>query len=1466
MDKSVIRFLRRFGEDGKPIETNYDVALVCLNELRHIVGQPVVVAYYTQDPTTKNPMDPKTGENCRINAVTAIGIKNGIGPDCYSIISNGEIEQVHLVSDTTVDDVSKLVNGLVAVCYDKDKDDKDKVPCYCRYDEDTDSRIFTPIEGDRTFYSGYDGFLWYVSHGIIKRSDDFMSRDDIKEYVESLLQNLDLNDLKGNQDIEWTDKDASKDYTKIVEIPSGNSLILSVNIISEGGKVETEMLYYTSTGDPDMPEYSLATDRFYEYRSVPSEPGGICIKSKKKSDPTTTYKFKVIYSSDPKNTIWCNNELQTSRPDLTTKPTTNLEATTKENFKKFIRLGSEGTVVTSEDNSIDIKEIAGGYDIRSNSKYEKEFKYVRESKTELGFLSGIEASHWVSILNIPRNNKYLEKLPFLIYIYDDKDKVGGLVTLNINSKPSEIITGDYRFNKLFINYLELGLTSNATEYNIWFRVRDKEYSNLTFKVLSAPVNNWKYTTEGYDYSKPDINPYITSTSSSILSFTFKTSSENVVTKESEKLITSGAVWYELDELKKIINNGFGGLGEGIEEIIIGNKTYSDSTVNLTDVVEVLSNKVTTIDENSTDTQYPSAKAVYLLFKGLDTKITTIEEDITNIKEDLKGTIKSVTVSNGYDENGKLLTTSVSPVEDSTDADISEYVESSNNKVSFLPDDDTNDDNLYPSISLVRSIMRGGNSLVTVKNSFDTAGNKPYQAALKITSIPCKVDVNYSDISGGKCSDTLYIIDRDNSGDISLRTNTTSNVFSLIYEGGSYYVCIPAKKFSENEVTCSYSFNGTSIGSFSKSNIFYVDEVVESEYVGADSVYYGKDITLVTNNSNITGFDFNQYTNILYTGTGKTVKILNSSLNSLPEKSKVFHFVNSTENILSEVTIEGLADSLENHPSDKIENVLPGSEVLFTYLESEGKIIHEVRLQKFYSSDNTITIEKTGNTWDFRNKASGGVVTLYITKDNMDEYLVPIFDEWGSADGHGEQSYEGLYGRYLINAFELRLPESWRDVNVFIDQDTYTSKFSTPNNGFIYRICPKFYNSEDKSISPSNGARVTLSGKFRLGFSIDGLNSSKTEETSNGLMHYYYGNVKNNMLDTDTSLLTVGNTIGVTTEALNSNNGWDGVETVEVNDKSYTGYVYDSTKYFDKLPSDKRFIDFINWNGVWYCNGLYNPNVFSGKVTQAVGGITLKTVYTNESIAKVLEDMLCPYVQYKGLSHSNINICTNDIPTTISLKASATLGSKPLTIKIKDSSEDKIELKTITSSNTQDVGDTLTNTVTLPIKKTEGNTTTITTPIPTVSTKFLVDFTDGENSDSDKELWVNIYEPIYLFEYVNADIESLTESYIDKLGKDCSLFNSSGTGSGETTFENSKLKVTGIGKARSLCIAVPTAHLTKTKDTFAITKIVNVMSEITTAFVNTKITAGRYTVFYEYIASPSEGYFYKAYQFKGNTKI
>ena len=143
------------------IERDRSIAILRLDQCQHYIGQPVQVRYYS-DP-----------EQTEIDTVIAIGIQNGIGKDCYKVLSLGGLVLVrNVVQDPP--DVSQLTHGEIYLC-----PDDDGVWSYM-YEEGGVRQIEHITGGPFIFANIEDKYRWFYRDGVLKREDDFNTEADIK--------------------------------------------------------------------------------------------------------------------------------------------------------------------------------------------------------------------------------------------------------------------------------------------------------------------------------------------------------------------------------------------------------------------------------------------------------------------------------------------------------------------------------------------------------------------------------------------------------------------------------------------------------------------------------------------------------------------------------------------------------------------------------------------------------------------------------------------------------------------------------------------------------------------------------------------------------------------------------------------------------------------------------------------------------------------------------------------------------------------------------------------------------------------------------------------------------------------------------------------------------------------------------------------------------------------------------------
>lgn len=154
------------------IERDRSIAILRLDMCQHYVGQPVIVRYYVDIDQTE------------IDTLYAIGIKDGVGKDCYKVISLGGLNLVRNVV-TELPDVSALTHGELYLYQDEGGK-------WNYVYEISGVRQIDPILGGPFIFANIeDRYRWFFLDGKLKREDDFYSTAEIDkkfDLVNSSLQ------------------------------------------------------------------------------------------------------------------------------------------------------------------------------------------------------------------------------------------------------------------------------------------------------------------------------------------------------------------------------------------------------------------------------------------------------------------------------------------------------------------------------------------------------------------------------------------------------------------------------------------------------------------------------------------------------------------------------------------------------------------------------------------------------------------------------------------------------------------------------------------------------------------------------------------------------------------------------------------------------------------------------------------------------------------------------------------------------------------------------------------------------------------------------------------------------------------------------------------------------------------------------------------------------------------------------
>lgn len=273
-NNNIIKFSR-----DSIIETSYDVAIIKLNEYPHVSGQPVLVRYYD-----------KHGKVC---SILAVGILDGPGKSNYTIVSNGAIEPVTGVYDTRLPDVSVLVNDEVYVCYDADDE-----PAYCFLEGSNKS--YTKITEDRTFYSALDGFFWFVSGGIIRRSDSPIDSRVLTSIIQGLIDDKSLVINNEKKIYTWSDRPdgvVSEPYARVFNIPSGASVVMAVFTNGPFGKNFGDIITYSTGSSTAIYNLTTKISDFKAGKKSWQDMGVVKRSTSQTEMYPTSYKFIVLAST-----------------------------------------------------------------------------------------------------------------------------------------------------------------------------------------------------------------------------------------------------------------------------------------------------------------------------------------------------------------------------------------------------------------------------------------------------------------------------------------------------------------------------------------------------------------------------------------------------------------------------------------------------------------------------------------------------------------------------------------------------------------------------------------------------------------------------------------------------------------------------------------------------------------------------------------------------------------------------------------------------------------------------------------------------------------------------------------------------------------------------------------------------------------------------------------------------------------
>lgn len=517
------------------IESSYNVAIIKLNNFSHVPGQPVLVRYYDSIG--------------RINSILAIGISDGPGKENYTIVSNGDIEPVTGVFSTRFPDASSLVNDEVYVCYDS----SDK-PAYCYLENNT--KTFSPIVADKTFYSALDGFLWFVTGGKIRRSDSPFDYDTLLGLVQSMIDNGGITINQNRTVYTWAENPdgvVNEEYARVFDIPSGQSVIMSVTT-TVGNNISVDIITYGKSVGSEGYNLTTRTNAFLAAKLESNNlPRGIVHPTANPSN--AVYKFTVISSTCSEDQIQWFSAVGWNGP---VSELTQIGGNQGSSINNLVS-GDSSISITTENDQVSLEV--------SDSAASREFMWSKEA----GLSTFSNQYSWIRVFDVlEKDNSGLGGIEFKC----KELGVGGF--FNIDFSLNKLYTnGSHEFVKAVQDNFEFAVEVLSTGYYFYARpVYSKGLKSFEVKVISSKPG-WIYSSE--NYSGSGRSPYKTKNSALDIA-TIVSGTTSTLTEDSDKLITSGAVYSKTSEIESVTEDLVDRVDE-LEDSYVSSATLNNETIN-----------------------------------------------------------------------------------------------------------------------------------------------------------------------------------------------------------------------------------------------------------------------------------------------------------------------------------------------------------------------------------------------------------------------------------------------------------------------------------------------------------------------------------------------------------------------------------------------------------------------------------------------------------------------------------------------------------------------------------------------------------------------------------------------------------------------------------------------------------------------------------------------------------------------
>lgn len=232
----------RFTRDGD-IEPSAIVAIRALDTFEQLIGQPVIVRYYTS-PAKDD-----------IDCMVAIGIKNGVGPDCYHIMSPFDKSIIWgVVTSYEEVDVAKFPSGRERYIYIDPETNKAQ---YVILNERGEREFIDITDGARAYEDISTGRTIYIAsiNGEISVCSGY-SDEDIRRISEGKL-NI-KQDIEDSNKVVITDAEGNISFTPKTELISAGE---NIEIDNENKISVVNVVVQLS----ELPEASEYTGKVIQY-------------------------------------------------------------------------------------------------------------------------------------------------------------------------------------------------------------------------------------------------------------------------------------------------------------------------------------------------------------------------------------------------------------------------------------------------------------------------------------------------------------------------------------------------------------------------------------------------------------------------------------------------------------------------------------------------------------------------------------------------------------------------------------------------------------------------------------------------------------------------------------------------------------------------------------------------------------------------------------------------------------------------------------------------------------------------------------------------------------------------------------------------------------------------------------------------------------------------------------------------